>query len=237
MYEVGRAGAFVSRQMWRHRTVGSLYAAAAVALAVAAAGCFLGLLVFDASVPRVLAAIAGVAALVGCGYAWIRATRVLRQARRSAIGARSEREVRAAVRHTGSIAAAYGLVLGNRGGDCDTVVFTRGGGAAAIEVKTGHGQVSADNGTMRVGARVLHGDPVRQAANQARRLSRKMGGRTVLAVVCVPGMRNRPFTAANGVWVCSAKDLKGVLDRAPRVFRAAEEAQETMRNLWEATPA
>ncbi|GAA4337564.1 hypothetical protein GCM10023178_50740 [Actinomadura luteofluorescens] len=104
-------------------------------------------------------------------------------------------------------------------------------------MKTGHGRVSAEGGTMRVGKRVLHGDPARQAANQARRLSRKLGGRTVLAVVCVPGMRNRPFSTPAGVWVCSARDLQAVLDRAPRVFGAAEEARETMRSLWNAAPA
>ncbi|NDU77721.1 hypothetical protein GWI34_34690 [Actinomadura sp. DSM 109109] len=237
MYEVGRAGDFVSRQMWRQRTRGWLYAAGAVLLALTAAGALLGAVLLDAIVLRVLAVLAVVAAAAGCGYAWLRAREALGRARRSAVGARSEREVRAAVRRTQSVAAAYGLVLGSRGGDCDTVVFTRGGGAAAIEVKTGHGEVSADGGTMRVGRRVMHGDPVRQAANQARRLSRKLGGRTVLAVVCVPGMRNRPFTAASGVWVCSAKDLRTVLDRAPRVFGAAEEARETMRKLWDANPA
>lgn len=237
MYEVGRAGDFVSRQMWRHRTRMSLYAAGAATLAVTAAGALLGALLLDAGALRVAAAVAGVAAAAGCAYAWMRATRSLGQARRSSVGARSEREVRAAVRRTESVAAAYGLVLGSRGGDCDTVVFTRGCGAAAIEVKTGHGRVSAENGTMRVGKRVLHGDPARQAANQARRLSRKLGGRTVLAVVCVPGMRNRPFSTPAGVWVCSARDLQAVLDRAPRVFGAAEEARETMRSLWNAAPA
>jgi hypothetical protein len=237
MYEVGRAGAFVSRQMWRHRTRGAAYAAGAATLAVTAVGALLGALLSDGSVLRASAAVAGVAAAAGCGYAWIRATRSLGQARRSAVGARSEREVREAVRRTESVAAAYGLVLGARGGDCDTVVFTRGCGAAAIEVKTGHGRVSAENGTMRVGRRVLHGDPTRQAADQARRLSRKLGGRAVLAVVCVPGMRNRPFSTPAGVWVCSAGDLRDVLDRAPRVFAAAEEARETMRSLWNSAPA
>ena len=232
MYEVGRAGGFVSQQMWRRRGAGTLYAGAALLLAVATAGLCAGAVFSGARPVQVTAAVAGTAAAVGCLFVWTRARRYMIQARRAAIGARSERQVRAAVRRTGAVAAAYGLVLGGRGGDCDAVVFTRGGGAAAIEVKTGHGPVVVDGGTMRVGNRTLHGDPVRQAENQARRLSRKLRGGTVQAVVCVPGMTNRPFTTQTGVWVCSADDLKGVLDRAPRVFGSPADAEATMRRLW-----
>jgi hypothetical protein len=237
MYEVGRAGAFVSGQKWRRRATGTLYAAAAVVLAVTAACAFVGMVYTSVPPLRALAAVAGAAAAAGCWYMWIRSMRVLRQAGRAAIGARSEREVRAAIRRTGSIAAAYELVLGDRGGDCDVVVFTRGYGAAAIEVKTGHGEVTVDDDTMRVGRRVLEKSPTRQAANQARQLSRRLGRKAVLAVVCVPGMTNRPFTTAAGVWVCAAGDLTAVLDHAPRVFGSAAEAHETMKRLWRANPA
>ena len=242
MYEVGHAGGFVTRQMWRRRGTAALYAASAVLLAVAAAVSFAGAVLSGTRALQVVAAVAGAAAAAGCALVWTRSSRFLRQARRAAVGARSEREVRTAVRRTGSVAAAYGLVLGGRGGDCDVVVFTRGCGAAAVEVKTGHGEVVAGEGRLRVGRRVLHGDPVRQAANQARQLSRKLNGGTVQAVVCVPGMSNRPFStrpSKNGaeVWVCSARDLKAVLDRATRVFDSAAEAEAAMRRLWDANPA
>lgn len=236
MYEVGRAGGFVSQQMWRRRGAGALHAAGAVLLAAAAAGSFAGAVLSGTRPLQVVAAVTGAAAAAGCWFVWTRSKRFLDQARKASIGARSEREVRAAVRRTGAVAAAYGLVLGDKGGDCDAVVFTGGGGAAAIEVKTGHGPVSVDGGTMRVGRRTLHGDPVRQAANQARRLSRRLRGGTVLAVVCVPGMANRPFSTDTGVWVCSAGDLKGVLARAPRVFGSPADAEATMRRLWDRSP-
>ncbi|GAA1832441.1 hypothetical protein GCM10009735_80080 [Actinomadura chokoriensis] len=182
-------------------------------------------------VPRALAVVLAAAALVGCVFAWRRSARTLRSAGRAAVGARSEREVRAAIRRTASIAAGYGIVLGGRNGDCDAVVFTRGQGAAAIEVKTGHGEVTVDGAAMRVGRRVLHGSPTRQAANQARWLARRLGRSDVLAVVCVPGMTNRPFTSS-GVLVCGAPDLGRVLAAAPRVFGSADEARRAMERLW-----
>ncbi|TDC44456.1 NERD domain-containing protein [Actinomadura sp. KC345] len=237
MYEVGRAGGYVTRQMWQRRGRATLYAAAAALLAATAAGSFAGAVLSGTRPLQAVAAVAGLAAVMGCGFVWTRSSRFLRQARQAAVGARSERDVRTAVRRTGSVAAAYGLLLGGRGGDCDAVVFTRGCGAAAVEVKTGHGEVVAGEGKLRVGRRVLHGDPVRQAANQARLLSRRLNGGTVQAVVCVPGMSNRPFSTGAGVWVCSARDLKAVLDRAPRVFDSAAEAEATMRRLWDANPS
>lgn len=234
MYEVGRAGAFVSEQKWRRRAGGALHAAAAVLSAVIAVGCLVIMALADMPVLRALAAATGAFALAGCLYGWTRSRQGLRRAGQAAVGARSEREVRAAVRRTRSFAAAYGLVLGARGGDCDVVVFTGGGGAAAIEVKTGHGVVTVVGDTMRVGQRELQKSPARQAANQARLLSRKLDRKAVLAVVCVPGMTNRPFTTSKGVWVCSAGDLAMVLDHAPRVFDSAVEARGTMDGLWHA---
>ncbi|WP_173097339.1 NERD domain-containing protein, partial [Actinomadura verrucosospora] len=186
--------------------------------------------------PRVLAAVLAVAAGAGCAFACRRSARALRAAGRAAIGARSEREVRAAIRRTDSVAAGYGIVLGGRGGDCDAVVFTQWHGAAAIEVKTGHGTVTVDGDTMRVGRRVLHGNPARQAANGARWLARRLGGADVLAVVCVPGMTNPPFTAS-GVTVCGARDVGRVLKAAPRVFESADQAKAAMERLWRESAA
>jgi hypothetical protein len=60
-----------------------------------------------------------------------------------------------------------------------------------------------------------------------------LGRKTVLAVVCVPGMSNRPFSTEQGVWVCAKGDLRDVLRRAPRVFGSAAEAEQTMKRLWE----
>jgi len=214
-----------------------LHAIGAVLLAVMAAASFLGVAFAGAPALRAMAAVAGVAAAVGCWYLWVRARGLLKQAGQAAVGVRSEREVRGVIRGTDSVAVAYGLLLGHRVGDCDVVVFTHGGGAAAIEVKTGHGVVTLDGGTMVVGRRRLHKSPTRQAENQARRLSRQLGRRAVLAVVCVPGMTNRPFSTDTGVWVCAKGDLRDVLKRAPRVFGSSSEAEQTMKRLWHAQPA
>jgi hypothetical protein len=234
MYEVGRAGAFVTGQTWRWRGRGTLLGAGSAASgAVAVAG--IACIAFTGSpVLRALGAVLTVGGMPGCALMWRRSAQAMRRAGRSAIGARSEREIQTAIRRTGSVAAAYGLVLDGRGGDCDAVVFTGGCGAAAIEVKTGHGEVTLRGETMWVGRRALPKNPTRQAAHQAQRLSRKLRNRNVQAVVYVPGMTNRPFTAPGGVIVCGAKDLGAVLARAPRVFGSAAEAKETMKRLWRA---
>jgi len=237
MYEVGRAGSYVSGQRWRRLGTGALYTAGAVAGGAACLGGVAGAVLTSTPPLRVGAV---VLALGSAGLtAWLvrQARAAFTRARQAAIGATSEREVRRAVRRTASIAAAYGLMLGDRGGDCDVVVFTRTGGAAAIEVKTGHGAVWVERGALMVGRRALRKNPAGQAAHQARRLSGRLNRRAVLAVVCIPGMTNRPFTTDNGVWVCGAGDLTQVLDRAPKVFTSIADAEDTMRRLWAAAPA
>lgn len=234
MYECGRAGAYVSGQKWRRRRSAMLNAVVAAALAVVSVCAFAAMASYDVLPLRAVSAVAATGAALGCGHAVIRSRRVFRQAAQAAIGARSERQIQLAVRRTGSVAAAYGLLLGGRGGDCDVVVFSAGCGAAAVEVKTGHGVVTVTGDVMRVGRRTLARSPTRQAAAQARQLSRHLGRKAVLAIVCVPGMTNRPFTTDDGVWVCGVRDLATVLDRAPRVFASPDEARETMRRLWRA---
>jgi hypothetical protein len=232
MYECGRAGAFVSGQKWRRRGLATLNAAVAAALAVVAVGGFATVASSRILILRALCAVAAIGATLGCVHGVVRARRALRRAAQAAVGARSERQVQAAVRRTGAVAAAYGLTLGGRGGDCDAVVFTGGCGAVAVEVKTGHGEVTVAGEEMRVGRRTLANSPVRQAMVQSRRLSRHLDRRAVLAVVCVPGMTNRPFTTSDGVWVCGVRDLAAVLARAPRVFASGDEARQAMRRLW-----
>ncbi|MEO3826343.1 nuclease-related domain-containing protein [Actinomadura sp. B10D3] len=236
MYEIGWPGGYVTKQKRLRLQEGALYGAGTAALAaVSLCSLVSTVTVADPALLRGLTAVTAAGTAAGCRFTWTRTARALRQARRYAIGARSELEVRKAVRRTASIAAAYELMLGGRGGDCDVVVFTRDCGAAAVEVKTGHGKVEVEDGAMRVGRRVLHGSPVRQAANQARKVSRRLGRKAVLAVVCVPGMTNRPFVVA-GVWVCGTKDLGPVLAQAPRVFASAAEAERTMERLGRASP-
>lgn len=235
MLEVGTAGSFVNEQKWKRRSSGLLYAAGAVLLGATAAGALLGAVLTDTPPLRALAAVVAVAGAVGCWYAFTQGRRLLKRAEQAAVGVRSEREVRDALRHSGSVAVAYGMMLGDRMGDCDVVVFTRTLGAAAVEVKTGHGAVSLDGPSLRVGRRLMQKSPPKQARDQARQLSRRLGNRDVLAVVCVPGMTNRPFTDSAGVWVCAKGDLAEVLDRAPRLFASAADAAETMRRLWKAS--
>jgi nuclease-like protein len=238
MYEVGSPGEWVTGQKWKRRASGALNAAGAVLLGVLAVACLIAVPFAGGGALRALAAVAGAGFAAGCWYLTTRARASLVHAGQAAVGIRSEREVRSAIRGTNSVvAAAYGLKLGDRAGDCDVVVFTRDGGAVAIEVKTGHGVVTLENGTMLVGRRRLQKSPTRQAGDQARRLSRMLGRKTVLAVVCVPGMSNRPFSTDTGVWVCAKGDLREVLRRAPRVFGSAAEAEQTMKRLWHANPA
>lgn len=233
MYETGRAGAYVSGQMWRYRGRGVLYAAATAVLAAMVLGGGAAVLAVDTPVLRVVCALVAAAAVAGCRETWVRSARSLRRAGRSAIGARSEREARAAVRRAGAAAVGYGLVLDGGRGDCDIVVFTRKGGAAAIEVKTGHGEVQVSDGTMRVGRRVLEKSPTGQAAHQARLLSRSLDHKKTLGIVYVPGMTNPPFESS-GVWICGGNDLADVLTKAPRIFPTAAEARTTMERLQQA---
>lgn len=230
MYETGRAGAYVSGQMWRYRARHALYALATATLAAAALGGCTLVLTADTPALRVICALAGTTAAVATRVTWVRSAHARRRATRSAIGARSEREARAAVRRTGAVAAGYGLTLGNGRADCDIVVFTREGGAAAIEVKTGHGEVRVSGDTMRVGHRTLAKSPTSQAAHQSRLLARALNHKKTLAVVYVPGMTNPPFTTS-GVWVCGGPHLRDILSKAPRIFPTPTEARATMHRL------
>ncbi|MBO2455986.1 hypothetical protein [Actinomadura violacea] len=187
-------------------------------------------------VQRALGALLAVAAGAGCAVASRWSARTLRPAGRAAVLARPERRARATIRRTASGAAAYGVALGDRDGDCGAVVATRWQGAAAVEVRPGDGRVTADGDAIRVGMRVLDGDPARQAAERARWLAHRLDGADVLAVVCVPGMTNRPFTAS-GVLVCGARDVRRVLRSAPRVFGSPDEARQAMERLWKESAA
>ncbi|QKG23259.1 hypothetical protein [Actinomadura verrucosospora] len=232
MYEVGRAGGFVSERAWRRHGRGVLLAAVTVALGAASAGGIALAALAVSPAQRALGALLAVAAGTGCAVASRWSARTLRPAGRAAAGTRPGRRARAAIRRTAAGAAAYGVALGDRDGDCGAVVVTRWQGTAAVEVRPGDGRVTADGDAIRVGRRVLDGDPARRAADRARWLADRLDGADVLAVVCVPGMTNRPFTAS-GVLVCGARDVRRVLRTAPRVFGSPDEARRAMERLWQ----
>lgn len=138
------------------------------------------------------------------------------------VGVVSERKVVAELTRTGVRAVICGARPGGVGGDVDIVAL--GPGAAAIEVKTGYGKVTYSRGALWVGNRRVMGDPIGQAARGAGRIGRALGGQVwVDALVCVPGMSNKPFSVRNGqtvVWVCGLGDLGYVLSRLP--FRVTD---------------
>lgn len=105
----------------------------------------------------------------------------------------------------------------NAGGDADHVVAhlrsSSRGVLAVIETKAGGGQVRMIGRALLTGkhGRAIPGDPIRQVGRQAAAL-RRITGRSVAAVVCVPQMTNAPFMVDN-VMVCGTKHLAQLIRR------------------------
>ena len=212
--EWGRPAAFARRL----RTAAVLRGAAACFTVVALGGLWF-LLRSDMSLLLLVVLPAGVAA----------ALMVLRSARaaygRLSAGITAERQVARVLRRMRPGLLAHGVVFDGAGGDADHVVV--GPYLAVVETKYGNGPWVRSGNSVRVGRNRLRRDPCRQAAGQAAALRRTVGktgntrGVWVDAVVCVPGLTDRPFQDA-GAWVCSARDLRGVLDSLPRRLTPAE---------------
>jgi hypothetical protein len=134
------------------------------------------------------------------------------RAEKAFVGARSEKIVAKALLAATPDVVVHGALLG-AGGDCDHAVL--GPVVAVVETKTGSGKVSLDKNGLRAGRRVIMGDPLAQVRRQAAALGKKAGLWTE-AVVCITEMENAPFVA-NGVTVCSPRDLPAVLASMPRV--------------------
>lgn len=154
-------------------------------------------------------------ALAGVGGAAIetrRAARAQSKLARLEAGWRAERAVGKVLRRARVDVVAHGVVVG-RTGDSDHVVL--GPCAAVIETKHGRGPVEVRDGALIMRGRRMPRDPLAQAARQSDLIGRHLQVATT-PVVCIVDMTNRPFVT-DGVIVCSARDLNGVLDGLPAV--------------------
>jgi hypothetical protein len=125
-------------------------------------------------------------------------------------GVKAERVTAKALRNSRCSELVHGALIG-AGGDADHIVL--GPMLAVVETKSGAGVVQVKAGRVQVGARVLPGDPASQVRRQATSLGR-IAGAWADAVVCVPGMINQPLHV-DGVTICSARDLPGVIAGLP----------------------
>ena len=213
--EWGRPAAFARRL----RTTAVLKGAAACFTIVALGGAGLWFLQRNGLHPTLLAVLGSAAAV----SVWVLRTARGSYARLSA-GINAERQVARVLRRMRPGLLAHGLMFDGPGGDADHVVA--GPYLAVVETKYGNGHWVRNGDRVRVGRNWLHRDPCRQAAGQAAALrrtldSRGAGGVQPDAVVCVPGLTNPPFQQS-GAWVCSLRDLRGVLDSLPRRLAPAE---------------
>jgi hypothetical protein len=157
--------------------------------------------------------IATVAGLVGAGIEGRRATLSQNKLARLDAGWRAERKVGKVLRKARVDVVAHGVVIG-RTGDSDHVAL--GPCAAVIETKHGHGHVQLRDGALIVRGRRMPRDPLAQSSRQSELIGRQLRVATT-PVLCIVDMTNRPFMA-DGVIVCSAADLNGVLTGLPAVI-------------------
>ena len=174
-------------------------------------------LLLDTFIPPPVAAlcfIGGVAAAGPARRRWLQA----------AAGIRSEDRVARLLNRCGAVSVIHGADLAPEGrsrGDVDHVVL--GPVVAAVETKTGRGRVRISGEQVTVATRRLPGRPLRQARMHAHQLGAHVGT-AATAVLCIVDMVGRPFTH-EGVTVCSAADLPGVLAGLPRSIDSAAAAR------------
>ena len=147
---------------------------------------------------------------------------------RARAGAAAERTVAATLRRCRAGLVAHSVRLPGGRGDLDVVIL--GPAAAVVEVKRASGRtVVHRDGTVRVGRRLLPGNPVRQTLGGAAALRRFLGDvERVDAVLCVTGMRQRPRRVSVGsgeLTVCSARHLARVVRRLPPRLDAGQSAR------------
>lgn len=234
--EYGRPAEWAAQQKWKRRgNALKNYALAALALIVVAALAYLAL-TWELGSVKVRVAIALIGAAVGGAYIFQRVTTArtaLKWATRARIGVDSERLVRRAIRRQPHVAAVYGAVLGPRQGDCDLILVDPSLVVAAVEIKTGNGNVSVTDHTVRAGRKTLPRDPIGQTLKAARRLSESLG-KPVLPVLCIPGMSNRPFVTEQGILVCSAKSaLRAMGQCGTPAFASRDEVAPALNSLWQ----
>lgn len=155
------------------------------------------------------------------------------QRRKAAVGAKSEKVVASIL--SSSTGAAYvlnGVHPGGFKGDCDHIVI--GPYLTVVETKTGTGRVSSSHaGFMYVNRRQIPRDPIGQSLRQAAQVE-KVSGVECDAIVCVPGMTNKPFTVTrNGkpVVICGKKNLASCIRRLPHRVPSRSEARSVRAKL------
>lgn len=158
-----------------------------------------------------LAPLAGALVLVAVGC-YLAATKANTKATKQGVGAKAEQQVAAALAHTNAYVVLNSVDLPGVPGDADHLVFGPRG-IACVETKAGGGQTRVNgSGQLVTGqGRIVPGDPIGQVHGQAAAAERALG-RAVEPIVCVPWMRNAPYTH-QGVTICSTTQLPGVLSR------------------------
>jgi hypothetical protein len=198
--ELGRPGAHASR-LARKATIQMLGWGSLTALCLTMA-----LVVwYSESNPLRLPALA--VGLTGAALSSAMASRCRTEVARASVGVRAERRVAESLRRCNLTAIVHGATIA--GGDADHVGL--GPVAVLVETKYGRGEISTNGVSVKVGKKTLPRNPIGQARRQASLVSREIG-RPVDAIVCISEGTGAP-RLVDGVWVCSARDLRSVISR------------------------
>ena len=244
MYTYGKPATWANRQKWlRRKNAGKDFLLAGIALVAAVAASFFiyrlhiggdgsGATYVKIGVVLVLLG----AAVVFCGKRFSSGADFLDKASKAHIGVESERQVRSVIkRQQRSLwIAAFGIVPGKRMGDIDLSLVTSAGVCAAVEIKTGFGEVSVGANGLQAGRKSIP-KALPQAQKNSERLSRILGGADVVPAVCIPGMNNPPFWVDGEILVCAPKDLVKSLNRVSAgmvAFTDASSAKSFFDQAW-----
>ena len=221
MYEYGAPAEWANDQKWVRRKKAVREAALGIAAALLALTAIYLLLTYG-TLPGAEAAFWAAAIAVPAGIfgtlKYLEAKKAWKRSGQAKVGVTSEKQTRAALRKEGPLIAAYGLQLAKRGGDLDLILVTHGLRVAAVEIKTGFGDVTMYGNQIRAGRNLIKCDPLGQIEREATKLERALNTTGVLRVVCIPGMKNRPFME-NGTLITGPRGIVKAINKcAPAVF-------------------
>lgn len=203
MIELGTPGAHAAslgRLRLRAAALRALLGLAGLGLILAA----LLLALIHPDTPRLLLVLLPLTGLPAAALGTFQARRSWESAQQGFRGARSERRCARELRRLQPAALVHGALLG-AGGDLDHAVLGLPlGGAAAVETKTGGGQLRVEGGRLLAGSRDLTSS-LDQARRQAAALSRRLGA-PAQPVVVITDVRGQAVSL-QGVLVCSLAEL------------------------------